>query len=78
MYVRYIGGFKMVNINNHSEIYTNDGLVISYTTSVKDDKGNVVRNNIRKSIPVPESEKDVVNAAKVIKDYLEKEENAGQ
>jgi hypothetical protein len=66
----------MVNINNHSEIYTNDGLVISYTTSVKDDKGNVVRNNIRKSVQVPDSEKDVVNAASVIKAYLEKEENS--
>lgn len=49
---------------------TAEGERLSYTYSKIDENGDIIDANIRKTIVIPDNEKDVLDACEVIKKYL--------
>ena len=65
-----------IKINGFAFINGQDQKIISYTMSELDDTGKIVKSNIRKSMPILDTNTDVLSAKTLIENALIAKENA--
>ena len=63
--MKQISGFSVIGINN--------GLRLTYTYDDLNDKGELISENVRKSLYIVDN--DVKNAAQLIFDFIKEKEN---
>lgn len=65
----------MIKINNFAYMNTADQKILTYTYSTYDADGNLLRNNIRKSTPVKDTEVDILGHIEALVAYLVEKES---
>lgn len=65
-----------IKINGFAFINGQDQKIISYTMSELDDTGKIVKSNIRKSMPILDTNTDILTAKTLIENALIAKENA--